>query len=393
MSNPKVLFVSHDANIAGAQRILLHILQFRAKMGFESLLLLGDGGKLRSEFEKVVKIIDWPKEVNQESMIKKIARKTPLKKVLQNQSNAFKKRFEQMKSTISDFNPDVIFSNTIANGQIVEFVHFLNKPFLVYIHEMQNSILKYSSRTETNFQLTYSAHLLAGSESVKENLVEAHQVPKEKITVIPSLIDCEKLTNLFESVDKKAQRVELGIPEDAIIVGGCGLSEWRKGVDLFIQVAAMVLKENPSVYFVWVGHEKNHLYDQFQYDLNKIGIEKQVKILAPRVDAQEITACYDIFFLSSREDPYPLVMLEAGMNQNPIVCFDKTGGVVHFLEKYKELIVPYMDLEKAKNVILDLVQNKEKRMELGQKIKLESLKHDLTILGPVINKKIEEFLN
>ena len=391
MSNPKVLFVSHDANIAGAQRILLHILQFRKRMGLESLLLLGDGGELRPEFEKVVAIIDWPKEENQESILKKIARNTPFKKVLKHQSKNFKRSFEGMKSRIFDFNPDVIFSNTIANGQIVEFVHFLKKPFLVYVHEMQNSILKYSSHSETNFQLTYSAHLLAGSESVKENLVNAHQVQKEKITVIPSLIDCNHLSNLFELIDRNKRRVELGIPEDAIVVGGCGLSEWRKGVDVFIQVAAMVLKVKPSVYFVWVGHEKNDALNQFQYDLKKIGIDQNVKILGPRVDAQQITACYDIFFLSSREDPYPLVMLEAGMNQNPVVCFDKTGGAVHFLENYQELIVPYLDVERAKEVILDLVNDKKKRLELGEKVKIEALKHDLNILGPVINKKIEEF--
>ncbi|MHA8065426.1 glycosyltransferase family 4 protein [Aquirufa sp. ROCK2-A2] len=393
MSTPKVLFVSHDANIAGAQRILLHILQYRAKQGCESLLLLGEGGELRSEFEKVVKVIDWPKEVNRESILKKIAKKTPLKKVLAPNQKDFRKGLNDVKSALELFKPDVVFSNTIANGKLLEFVQFLKKPFLVYIHEMQNSILKYSNQNETSFQLTNSVHLLAGSESVKQNLVEAHQVDANKISVIPSLIDCEKLNLMFESIDRKAVREELNIPQEAVIVGGCGLAEWRKGVDLFIQVASMVLKVNPSVYFVWVGHERNDAFYQFQHDLEKMGIEQQVKILDTLVHPQQITACFDIFFLSSREDPYPLVMLEAGMNKNPIVCFDKTGGVVHFMEQYKELIVPYLDLEKAKEVILDLVGNKEKRIELGGKIKNESLKHDLTILGPVINKKIEEFLN
>jgi glycosyltransferase involved in cell wall biosynthesis len=391
MQNPKVLFVSHDANIAGAQRILLHILQYRAKQGCESLLLLGEGGELRAEFEKVVKIIDWPKEVNQESILKKIAKKTPLKKVLSPNQKDFRNGLKEVKSALESFKPDIVFSNTIANGKLLEFVHFLNKPFLVYIHEMQNSILKYSSQKETRFQLTNSAHLLAGSESVKQNLIDSHQVDSSKITVIPSLIDCEKLNMLLESIDRKAVRESLNIPQDAVIIGGCGLAEWRKGVDLFIQVASMVLKVNPSVYFVWVGHEKNETYDQFQYDLKKIGIDQQVKILGPIVNPQQVTACFDVFFLSSREDPYPLVMLEAGMNQNPIVCFDKTGGVVHFLEKYPELIVPYLDLERAKEVILDLVGGKVKRLELGEKIKNESLKHDLRILGPTINIKIEEF--
>lgn len=391
MSTSKVLFVSHDANIAGAQRILLHILQYRAKQGCESLLLLGEGGELRAEFEKVVKIIDWPKEVNQESILKKIAKKTPLKKVLSPNQKDFRKGLKEMKSALEAFKPDVIFSNTIANGKMLEFVHFLNKPFLVYIHEMQNSILKYSSQNETSFQLSHSAHLLAGSESVKQNLIDAHHVDAAKITVIPSLIDCEKLNTLLESIDRKAVRKDLNIPQDAVVIGGCGLAEWRKGVDLFIQIAAMVLKVNPSVYFVWVGHEKNDAYDQFQYDLKKIGIDQQVKILGPNINPQQVTACFDIFLLSSREDPYPLVMLEAGMNKNPIVCFANTGGVVNFLEDNPELIVPYLDLEKAKEVVLELIENKEKRNEIGQNMYEKSLKHDLHILGPLINHKIEEF--
>jgi glycosyltransferase involved in cell wall biosynthesis len=313
--------------------------------------------------------------------------------VLSPNQTDFRLGLREVQSALEKFKPDIIFSNTIANGKMLEFLPFLNKPFLVYIHEMQNSILKYSSQNETSYQLTQSAHLLAGSDSVKQNLIDSFQVDSNKISVIPSLIDCEKLSSLFESIDRKAVREELNIPQDAVVIGGCGLAEWRKGVDLFIQVASMVLKVNPSVYFVWVGHEKNEAYDQFQHDLKQIGIDQQVKILGPIVNPQQVTACFDIFFLSSREDSYPLVMLEAGMNKNPIVCFDKTGGVVHFIEKYPELIVPYLDLEKAKEVILDLVENKEKRIELGEKIKIESLKHDLTILGPIINIKIEEFLN
>jgi len=40
---------------------------------------------------------------------------------------------------------------------------------------------------------------------------------------------------------------------------------------------------------------------------------------------------FDIFLLSSREDPYPLVVLEAAFQKVPTICFKEAGGIKEFV--------------------------------------------------------------
>ena len=56
-----------------------------------------------------------------------------------------------------------------------------------------------------------------------------------------------------------------------------------------------------------------------------------------------LNAC-DLFCLPSREDPFPLVMLEAGALGKPMVCFDGAGGAKEFAARGAGIVVPYLDV-------------------------------------------------
>jgi glycosyltransferase involved in cell wall biosynthesis len=69
---------------------------------------------------------------------------------------------------------------------------------------------------------------------------------------------------------------------------------------------------------------------------------------------------FDIFALTSREDPYPLVVLEAALLQKPMVCFEKAGGAQDLIETDAGLIVPYLSLEAMSKAILTIKENPER---------------------------------
>jgi hypothetical protein len=56
MEQKKILFVSHDANRAGSQLLLLQLLRLLKDRGVPMHLLLCSGGELEQEFEEVVSI-------------------------------------------------------------------------------------------------------------------------------------------------------------------------------------------------------------------------------------------------------------------------------------------------------------------------------------------------
>jgi glycosyltransferase involved in cell wall biosynthesis len=64
----------------------------------------------------------------------------------------------------------------------------------------------------------------------------------------------------------------------------------------------------------------------------------------------------DVFFLSSREDPFPLVMLEAAHVGKPIVGVRASGGVNDFLQGLDELLVDSWDVAVLVDKISSLLQ-------------------------------------
>ncbi len=81
---------------------------------------------------------------------------------------------------------------------------------------------------------------------------------------------------------------------------------------------------------------------------------------------------FDVFLLSSREDPYPLVVLEAALLQKPIICFESAGGAPELVESDAGMVVGYLDVVAASEAIITLVKDpvlrKQKGLNASQKV-------------------------
>jgi glycosyltransferase involved in cell wall biosynthesis len=108
----------------------------------------------------------------------------------------------------------------------------------------------------------------------------------------------------------------------------CGHACLRKGADIFFAAAAAV----PEHDFVWVGNwsraeaPENDVIDQYlSQKLPNLyvtdGVDNPYKYIAR----------LDLFFLSSRVDPNPLVLAEAMSLGVPVLCFSRTTAVADFL--------------------------------------------------------------
>jgi len=73
----------------------------------------------------------------------------------------------------------------------------------------------------------------------------------------------------------------------------------------------------------------------------------------------------DIFALTSREDPFPLVMLEAAAIKLPMVCFAQSGGGPEFAEIGGGLVVPYLDVPAFAGCLAELAGDVARRRAIG----------------------------
>ena len=74
----------------------------------------------------------------------------------------------------------------------------------------------------------------------------------------------------------------------------------------------------------------------------------------------------DIYALSSREEPWGLVALEAAALGIPIISFEG-GGIAEFVEKDAGILVPYLDTRAFAEATLKLALDEPLRRSLGER--------------------------
>jgi len=366
----KILFVGHDANGAGAQIVLLNWLKAEAGRGKKNYLLLEKGGELLPEYERYAKVWVWRKGPNK---IDKIVKKIPF---LKREDRADREpNRPEIASMLEDFKREkfsLILGNTVASLSLLQQLQGMKIPFGAYVHELDFSLTMYASEKDMHFLAQKVSLVFGVSEQVNHLLIDKFNVPIERTLLLPPIIEIPKSHS-----DRGVQvREDLGIPPDAWVVLGCGLAEWRKGTDIFIRVARQVIRKMPKVHFIWLGVGDNVFSAELKAEKEHWDEGNQVHLIPRKSDSKPYFEAMDLFFLSSREDPFPLVMLEAAFHGKPIVGFKGSGGISDFLQDFPDMLVGYLEEEEARDRILKWLETDiSAQTEMTLELKNRSLEY------------------
>lgn len=363
-SKKNILFISHDGNRAGAQIFLFNIMRFfkREKYGVV-LLILNNWGSLREEFETNFDTFYLDSE-NPGSKIKKI------KELLGTKKNLLQEIKRKYKI-------DLIYANTIASVEILEEVKTIfNKPIISHIHELSFSIEQFGSKGCLEKLKSYSTKIIACSEAVKANLVLKSIDFELKTIVVHSFVENENILDIHHKENVMEVKKEFGIEGNYFLIGACGNADWRKAPDVFLSIVKEVVSKTEHVKFIWVGVNKNDiLFFQLSYDAKKLGIEKFITWLPATPKAVSILNSLDVFLVCSREDPFPLVMLEAALCEKPIVGFKNTGGAEEFIEEDCGFTSSYLDIKSISQNIITLQKDPILAKRMGKSAQNKVLKN------------------
>lgn len=358
----KILFLGHDANRAGAQLVLLHWLRENKKNGVANFLLLEEGGVLLEEYKKVAKVWVWKK--NKPRYHHLLYRKIFLKRE-KNSKTEEPGSFEvfRLLKILSFHQFDFILGNTIASISLMQKLTALNVKLGIYIHELNYSMDMYSNSKERAFLNDRVERIIGVSEEVCTMLESKFDIPKERIYLLPPVtyIPETKIGNSISNL-----KSQLKIPEEDKVVLSCGLSEWRKGTDLFLNVAGLVVKELSNVHFIWLGFQENEFGKELLLKRNELNLESQVHFIPVVENPLAYYLASDLFFLSSREDPFPLVMIEAAYVGLPVLGFKKCGGVSDFNKGLDHLLADYLDENQMSQLILYWLNLDPNRLQLAK---------------------------
>jgi glycosyltransferase involved in cell wall biosynthesis len=184
-------------------------------------------------------------------------------------------------------------------------------------------------------------------------------------------IDSEHLSEGRRADLRTALRGRLGLAAEDILVLGCGFGTFRKGVDLFVQAARETAACSESagtgrIVFAWVGQLQSDFQAWAEKDVIELNLSGRLILPGQQREMAPWFAAADIFFLSSREDPFPTVVLEAMASGLPVVGFSGTGGYEEQARGGAGLTVPYADVASAVRTLRRLAEQPGERAETGR---------------------------
>ncbi|GAB3947931.1 hypothetical protein GCM10028805_21100 [Spirosoma harenae] len=369
-----LLLIGHDANRAGAQLVLLNLMRLLKAEGFQMRLLLGEGGPILEDYQAVCPVIIWPAQPRYivGALADKVLGKLGLWQSLHNRQLESHQR--DIRAQLALDTVDLVLVNTVTSSRWFRQLDIPAKtPVVTFVHELAMSVRIYTHPDELAYLLQRTNHLLAVSKATARYYEQVHGFNPARISLY-TLIDTPSLeSNVQKARSQPTIYSSLGLPDDALIVGGCGNAEWRKGNDLFVTLAKQVIGRyrnttGQPIHFVWVGMPPGSLHDDLWLDIQKAGLASYVHLIPPTPDVLRYISRFDVFVLCSREDPYPLVVFEAGLCDVPVVCFDGAGGSPELVETDGGFVVPYLDLDAMSERILELLHQPALRQQMGKRL-------------------------
>lgn len=389
-----ILFISHDASRTGAPILLLNFLRwFKENTDIPFQILLKKGGVLEPEFRKIAPVLLYaPEPILKLGIIGKILKRLKL----YSPEQKLKIYQESLVKKLAKDNIGLIYANTITVGDVLARLSSLDCSTICHVHELEFWIRHRTGIKKFKKIKNHTKHFIAVSEAVKKNLIENHNIPSSIIHVNYPFIQSDSQNKLDSRWSREHFFEQNGIPENAKIVCASGTLDWRKSPDLFVLLARTITEKYSDypVHFIWVGGAKkgNH-FDQLWYDVKKLKLDTFVHFLGVQVNPLDYFAICDVFVLVSREDPYPLVCLEAASVGKPIVCFDDAGGEKEFVEDDCGFVIPYLDIEMMAMKIINLLDSPTLGQHFGrqaqQKVKQ---RHDINLAAREILTIIKQVM-
>lgn len=250
--------------------------------------------------------------------------------------------------------PRLVYLNTVKSACYIRPALRLGRPVVLHVHELE----PLASSTLARYRLGARLHrvrLVACSGAVRENLARITGVPAAAITVIPSTVDADLV------VRRAGQATAAAGP---FLVGACGTADQRKGVDLWLEMAREVGRQEAGrhVRFVWVGHPGLPDLDR---RIVELGLVDTVTITGDLDNPYPQIAAMDVFTHAARQDPFPLAVLEAMALGRPVVAF-ATEGVSEQVGD-AGVLVPAGDAVAMSKAVLALLEDGARRSELGNR--------------------------
>lgn len=364
----KIVVMSHDAHPHGAQLNAMHMAEVLGKQfGFEvALISLGDG-PLLGKFAEVAETHQVP---------------------------ATGKPINDLVASLKDRGFNAVLANTAVSGAAIPAFKARGFRVVSLVHELPRLIAEYGLQQAASAIASKADRIVFAAPEVRDGFMSVVPASADKTLIRPQ----GSYRDWVSAPEKSAAlRAELGLDATAKLVINVGFADSRKGFDIFLAVAKLLIAKRSDIHFLWVGGGTPDVVNWLASDAATDAKLASRFTLRPFTD--DVVPVYeaaDLYFLSSREDPFPTSVLEAMQAGLPVVGLEGSGGAVRLIAQYGR-VAPRSDMLAAADAVeslLDLPEAErqsaaaERRRVIDTEFRFDDYVYDLARLAGFQHGKV-----
>jgi glycosyltransferase involved in cell wall biosynthesis len=201
-----------------------------------------------------------------------------------------------------------------------------------------------------------ATRILSNSRAALDNHHGPGWARSPKFGVIPNGVDA---TRFRPRPELRVQvRAELGIAEDALVMGHVGRLDPAKDHDTLLAVAAQLRRTHEELFVLIAGTGTDTF--EFGTRLDQAGLRDIVLPLGSRSDIDRLNNAMDVFLFPSVTEGQPNALIEAMLSGVPIVASD-IPGIREAVppELHHQQLFSARDVMSATRIVTELVEGRE----------------------------------
>jgi glycosyltransferase involved in cell wall biosynthesis len=337
----RIVHVVQSLGLGGQERLVLHLSRELRRRGHEvAVVSLTPGGSLKRDFEssgdRFVRVVELDRKEGFDAVLP-----------------------ARLAVNLLALRPDVVHThNPSPMLYAVPIARAIGVHAIVHTKHGANI---YGSRSLHAARLVarMTTAFVGCSQGTAVTARAKEHVPPRLLRVIPNGIPLGDFDAAARGADRARVRLELGIPEHAIVVGTVGRLAPEKDQALLMAAVAPMLSDDFHLVLVGDGPERAALEER------AAAHAPFVHLVGLRSDIPAVLASFDVFALTSKTEGLPLVIPEAMAGALPVVA-TAVGGVPDIVPPSVGILAHAGDRESLERAFRRLAGDSDERRRMGE---------------------------
>ncbi|HHM04773.1 MAG TPA: glycosyltransferase family 1 protein [Gammaproteobacteria bacterium] len=365
-----ILFISHDSGLYGAQRSLLDLLRTMNRDQCAVRVVLPCDGALAGELKGIGVPVDFRPVVHWVPSRMMFGRGYRRRFVC-----GLKDRVWGICGLIERYGIDVVYTNTVTVIEGALAARTARKAHIWHLreHVEHNEELKPLLPPWLCYKAVdrLSRAVVVNSESLR--CAVNRYIGMARAVKVYNGVDCRGSDFGLDPSTRLKSQLGLGVGDSAVIF--IGAIHPRKGLGFLVSVAGLVKTMGLRVRFLIVGDGDEPYVNALKKRICEQGLDNVFCFLGQRNKIGRYLAVSDVLVLTSNQEPFGRVLIEAMAAGKPVVATRSGGPEEIVIDGETGYLRKFGDVEGFASALSILLSDKEKAAQFGEAGRRRVMKH------------------